>query len=216
MNIPPIRVCLVDDHPALRQGLALVLEHYGMVVCAEYESAREAMDSLPAAAMEMDLAVVDLSFEQDEGFGLISSLRERSIPVVVYSMHEDCSHISRSLACGAGGYVSKREDSKALLLGIAEVYQGRKYLSPRIAAAMADPPSVLSSLPRCSEREIQIISLLGQGLRASEIAGELELSVRTVESYCTRIYDKLELSGMKELRRFAMKNFRPEAGRLSE
>ena len=214
MNLPPIRVCLVDDHPALRQGLALVLEHYGMVVCAEYESARQAMDSLPATAM--DLAVVDLSFEQDEGFDLISRLSEHSIPVVVYSMHEDCGHVSRSLACGAGGYVSKREDSKALLLGIAEVYPGRKYLSPRIAAAMADQPPALSSLPRCSEREIQIISLLGQGLRASEIAGELELSVSTFETYCTRIYDKLELSGMKELRRFAMKNFRPEAGSLSE
>ena len=181
-----------------------------MVVCAEYESAREAMDSLPSAAM--DLAVVDLSFEQDEGFDLISRLRERSIPVVVYSMHEDCSHVSRSLACGAGGYVSKREDSKALLQGISEVLPGRRYLSPRIAAAMADQPPALASLPRCSEREVQIISLLGRGLRASEIASELQLSVRTVETYCTRIYDKLELSGMKELRRFAMKNFRHEAG----
>ena len=210
METPPTRVYLVDDHPALRQGLSLVLEHYGMVVCAEAESAREAMDCV--ASLAMDLAVVDLSFERDEGFDLISTLRERSIPVIVYSMHEDCSHISRSLACGAGGYVSKREDSKALLQGISEVLQGRRHLSPHIAAAMADQPPALASLPRCSEREVQIISLLGRGLGASEIANELQLSVRTVETYCARIYDKLELSGMKELRRFAMKNFRHEAG----
>lgn len=210
METPPTRVYLVDDHPALRQGLSLVLEHYGMVVCAEAESAREAIDSVDSLAM--DLAVVDLSFERDEGFDLILTLRERLIPVIVYSMHEDCSHISRSLACGAGGYVSKREDSKALLQGISEVLQGRRYLSPRIATAMADQPPALASLPRCSEREVQIISLLGRGLGASEIANELQLSVRTVETYCARIYDKLELSGMKELRRFAMKNFRHEAG----
>lgn len=104
-----------------------MLGHYGMVVCAEL-SAREAMDRV--ASLTMDLAVVDLSFERDEGFDLISMLREHAIPAIVYSMHEDCSRISRSLACGADGYVSKREDSKALLAGIAEVLQGRRYLSP--------------------------------------------------------------------------------------
>jgi DNA-binding NarL/FixJ family response regulator len=152
------------------------------------------------------LAVVDLSFERDEGFRLIAALRSRSVPVIVYSMHEDPGHVARALASGAGGYVGKREDTLVLLEGIGEILRGGTYLSPRIAKAMKERPAEEPALLRCSERETQILQLLGRGLGNSEIAGRLDLSVRTVESYCARISDKLGLSGMNELRQFAIRD----------
>ncbi|MBS1186867.1 MAG: two component transcriptional regulator, LuxR family [Burkholderiaceae bacterium] len=206
MNEQPWRAFLVDDHPAMRQVLSLLLERHGFAASVEADCAQEAMQRLPS--LEIDLAVVDLSFERDKGFDLIAALHQRRIPVVVYSMHEDGGHIDRSLECGANAYISKREDSDTLLHGIMEVIQGRDYLSPRIRQAIKSRPSEMSSLPRCSERELQILKMLGEGKGNSDIAEALDLSVRTVESYGARINDKLGLSGMKELRRFAILHFR--------
>lgn len=202
-----LRAWLIDDHPAVRQGLALLLEHNGMEICAQDDSASAALQSLPE--QDADLALVDLSFERDEGFDLISALCAKSIRVIVYSMHEDSSHVSRSLACGALAYVSKRENSSILLHGIAEACQNREYLSPRVCLVIEAPEEdITSPIPRCSAREIQILHLLGQGLGNNEIADSLDLSVRTIETYCMRIYNKLELAGMKELRQFAIRLYR--------
>lgn len=201
-----LRVFLIDDHPAVRQGLSLLLEHNGMQVCAQADSVAGALQQLPG--LEPDLALVDLSFEHEEGFDLIGSLSDQSVQVIVYSMHEGFSQVERSLACGAAGYVSKREDSAILLHAIEEVRQHRAYISPRATQALEQRPvEVEDSLPRCSNREIQILQLLGQGLGNSEIAESLSLSVRTVETYCARINEKLELSGMKELRQFAIRHY---------
>jgi DNA-binding NarL/FixJ family response regulator len=206
MENPPLRILLADDHPAVRQGLSLLLARHGMEVRAEEESAGAALRRL--AALEVDLALVDLSFEDEEGFRLIAALRARMVPVIVYSMHADRGHVERSLACGANGYVSKREDSSILLQGIDEVKQGRLYLSPRIAKTMEEQAAEETALSRCSERENQILHLLAQGLGNSGIADTLNLSVRTVETYCTRISEKLGLSGMKDLRQFVIREFR--------
>jgi DNA-binding NarL/FixJ family response regulator len=205
MEQQSLRAFLVDDHPAMRQVLSTLLEQRGISACAEADSAHTALQNLPS--LTIDLAVVDLSFEHDKGFDLIVALRERAISVVVYSMHEDCGHIDRALACGANAYISKRENSEDLIHGIEEAARGRDYLSPRIRQAIKNQPLEISSLPRCSERELQILRLLGQGKGSSEIADTLDLSVRTIESYCARINDKLGLSGMKELRQFTIRHF---------
>lgn len=206
MQKSAIRILLVDDHPALRQGLVLFLTHCGMTVLAEADTPQAALTLL--ASRPADLALVDLSFEREEGFALIEKLRAKELRVMVYSMHEDKYHVSQSLNCGADGYVSKREDSAVLLQGIDTILQGRRFLSPRAAKTLQKTTALsAAALPRCSARETEILGLLGQGLGNTEIAIALTLSVRTVETYCTRINEKLELSGMKELRRFALQHF---------
>lgn len=202
------QVFLIDDHAAVRQGLALVLEREAITICAQAESAEQAMLCLPD--LQADLAVVDLSFAEGSGFELINALHAREIPVLVYSMHEDSEPIEHSFRAGASGYVSKREDFHILLAGVQQVLAGGRYVSPRTAQVLADKVVIISeaeqSGPRCSSRELQILALLGQGRGNSEIAETLALSVRTVETYCTRLCQKLALSGMKELRQFAIRN----------
>jgi DNA-binding NarL/FixJ family response regulator len=201
----PLQVLLADDHPAMRQGLSLLLAANGFKVAAEEECAATALERL--GSLKVGLALVDLSFEGGEGFQLIAELNGRNVPVIVYSMHEDRRRIKRALASGAKGYVSKREDSQFLLQGISEILQNRLYLSPRIATAMQEQLAEVSGLSRCSEREMQILQFIGKGLGNSEIADRLDLSVRTVETYCARVAEKLDLSGMKELRQFAIQDF---------
>lgn len=206
MDRKPVRVLLADDHPAVRQGLALLLAHNGMEVGVDAASAEAVLARLPS--VEIDLAIVDLSFEHGDGFRLIAALHARSIPIVVYSMHEDRGHVERALARGADGYVGKREDTGCLLLGLTEVLGGRSYVSPRIARAL-DEVSDAAAVSRCSEREIEILQLLGKGVGNSAIAETLGLSVRTVETYCARVAEKLGLPGMRELRQFAIREYRP-------
>jgi DNA-binding NarL/FixJ family response regulator len=205
MDDPPLRVLLADDHPAVRDGLSMLLASRGMMVCAEAGSVETALAHL--ASLEVDLAVVDLSFEGDEGFRLIKALQQRAIAVVIYSMHEDHDHIERGLASGAVCYVSKREDSAILLQAFDAARQGTPFLSPRIAQSMAQREAETPLLSRCSDRELQILHLLSQGQGNSDIAQTLSLSVRTVETYCTRICEKLGLAGMKELRQFTIRAF---------
>lgn len=205
MATPAVRILIIDDHPAIRQGLALLLAHAQIEVCGEAE---DTLGAQPLLQLQppADLALVDLSFDQGNGFELITQLCAKHIRVIVYSMHEDVGNIHRSIEAGALGYVSKREDSSILLAAIHSVISGIPYCCPRAAQAL-DNEEDFSLGPRCSGREIQILQLLGQGLGTSEIAQTLSLSVRTIETYCTRIRAKLELLGMKELRQFAIRHY---------
>ncbi|MCX9158556.1 response regulator transcription factor [Niveibacterium sp. 24ML] len=197
------RVLVVDDHPAVRYGLTLVLEREGFSVCAEEGCAVQAIARLPE--LDANLAVVDLSFDQGDGFNLIAALRGRAIPVLVYSMHEDAHNIQNSFRAGATCYVSKREDSRVFLEGVNAARQGSRYISPRAAHALAESERAPTEA-RCSARELQILELLGKGLGNSAIAEALTISVRTVETYCARLNEKLGLASMKDLRQFAIRN----------
>ena len=202
-----VRVFLADDHPAVRQGLALLFTQAGHTICAEAENRAETLGRL--AASQADIAVVDLSLGDESGLDLIADLRARDVPVLTYSMHEDPETIERAFNAGANGYVSKREASEVLLGAIQEVLQGRRYISPRAAQSLAN--SVLPSqnapgeIP-LSERETQIMGMLGRGDSNAEIASTLTISVRTVESYFARIIEKTGVHGMKELRKYAIRN----------
>ena len=197
------RILLIDDHPAVRQGLALLLAQDCHQVSGEAGCRDEMLVFL--AGGDIDLALLDLSLGEENGLDLIDELCRAAIPVLVYSFREDGATISRALALGAAGYVTKREVSGVLLNAIREVLDGRRYLSPfaeqSLACRVLDTP--VEREATLSEREQQMIALLGQGCGAQEISVVLEVSVRTVESYCLRACEKLGLSGMKELRRHA-------------
>jgi DNA-binding NarL/FixJ family response regulator len=200
------RIFLIDDHPAVRQGLKLVLEQDGYVVCGEAASAAETLERIgPASA---DLVLLDISLGEENGLECIARLRHGNIAVLVYSMHEDAETIDKAFAAGADGYVSKREPPDVLLDGVADVLAGNRHVSPRPAQSLAKR-AISSAEPDrqalLSDREKQILFRLGRGESNAEIASALSIGVRTVETYYGRIIDKLGLDGMKALRRYAIR-----------
>lgn len=205
---PPIRVLLVDDHPAIRHGLALLLAPEGMHVCATAAGRADALARVEEC--QANLAIVDLSLEGEDGFALITDLRQRGVRVLVYSMHDDARRVSTAVAAGAVGYVTKRESQGVLVEAIREVAAGRDCLSPRAAAALATslPATPIDDpLARLSAQEREVYEMLTRGETSPDIAVAMGIGVRTVDSYCARILVKLGLTGMKELRRHAIDHF---------
>lgn len=205
------RIFLIDDHPAVRQGLAMLLAHDGHHVCGEAASRQETL--LRIAAADADLALLDLMLGGENGLDLIDDLHRHGVAVLVYSMHEDAYTVGQVYARGADGYVSKREVADELLKAVSTVLAGRRHVSPLAALSLAGSViaarTSVSEVP-LSEREQQILRMLGQGCGNQEIGEKLMISVRTVESYCARAIDKLGLDGMKELRRLAIRRLRRE------
>ena len=201
-------VFLIDDHPAVRQGLALLLSQAGHQICGEAGNQAEVHAFLGTG--KADVAVLDLHLGPETGFDLIAVLARQGIPVLVYSMFEDMPSIREVFAQGAMGYVCKREVAGELIQAVDRVLQGGRHLSPVALNALSAAGACVSELSgqELSDRERQILELLAQGFGNHEIAERLKLSVRTVESYCTRAIDKLALEGMKALRRYALKHYR--------
>ena len=199
----PLRVLLVEDHPAVRQGLRLLLEDEGIQVCAEADHGAAAM--LGAAREAPDLAVIDLALGDEDGLELLARFRRErpGLVLLVYSMFEDAEHVAQALAAGALGYVTKREAAEVLAQAIRECAAGRRFLSPRVASARGQGRAPAGLLGTLSVQERQVYQLLGQGFSTSAIAARMDLSPRTVESYFARIQGKLDLEGMHALRRHA-------------
>lgn len=203
MSVPDTpKLFLVDDHPLVRAGLAHLLQASGFAVVGEAGTGSEAL-SHPALVTN-PLVIVDLSLGDESGIDLIKHLRLRGLSVLVYSMHEGANVIRNALEAGAGGYVTKREAAHSLAEAIRSVSTGSRYLSPRAAAACheANPLDGLSGQQR------QLYRLLGQGFTNEEIARQLNISVRTLESYYVRVIDKLGVKGVKELRQQAIRDIR--------
>ncbi len=202
---PPIRVLLVDDHPAVRQGLTLLLAPEGIDVCAEAGGRADALARVEER--RPDLAIVDLSLDGEDGLALIADLHERDVAVLVYSMHNDARRVGSAFAAGALGYVTKREFHRVLVQAIREVAAGRRFVSPGAAAALAESLTASpadDAVRNLSAHERKVYELLGQGEGTFEIAAALHISNHTVESYYARILVKLNLNGMYELRRHAI------------
>lgn len=208
------RVFIVDDHPGVREGLALVLGQRGIDVCGDAEDTRQTLEQLEAA--RPDIVLVDLSLQRENGLSLVEQLHARGIKVLVYSMHEDTVRIKRAFAAGAGGYVTKREGADTLVAAIRGVLAGERYLSERARNALIDGSDANDSAEgrrsSLSERESLVLHRIGEGDSTEEVAHRLRISARTVETYCNRLMEKLGLSGMRELRRYAIQQGHEGAG----
>lgn len=195
---PNIVVFLVDDHPMVRQGLAAMLGPAGFAISGEADGPEDALTHPGLAAA--NVVLLDLSLEGSSGLDLIPPLCRKGLRVVVYSMHEDGGIVQRALQSGAHGYVTKREAAQSLPQAIRAVAEGERYVSPRATAQLAQ----YAAAPDLSQQQRRLYDLLGQGVDLDEIAAELHVGPRTVETYCTRLMDKLGVIGMKELRRRAI------------
>lgn len=206
------RVLIVDDHPMMRQGLRDALEGQpDLEVAAEADDVRHALKHLGAS--EFDLIVLDLSFQSgDNGLELIKSLRARGddTRILVFSMHDESLYAERTLRAGAQGFLSKGASTDEVLEAIRRVLKGELYLSRRMSnvilrrtlSAPASEPVVDPTV--LSDRELQVVELIGRGLGSKEIADRLCLSVKTIETHRQNIKKRLQLDSGSQLIRYAV------------
>lgn len=199
-----LRFLLIDDHPAVRQGLNLLLESNGYTPGVEAGTCADAKEYLEQAAF--DLALLDLSLADGSGLDLLADLAENGVRSLVYSMHEDPGTIDRALRCGANGYVTKREEPGVLLEGIVCVLRGECFVSARAGLSLDEAAGAPFTDPLflLSDQERAIFSAMARGVSNMEVAESLGISPRTVETYLTRMVNKLGLSNVRALRKYAI------------
>ncbi len=199
-----LKVFLVDDHPAVRQGLSLMLSQAEVFICGEAESIAETLTKLEQAVP--DIVLVDISLDHESGFDLLPELHKQRIKSIIYTMHSDASSIEKAFRLGADGYVTKRDATSDLLEALSDVMNGKRHISKlsaqNLAASMIGGSSGQQQVHQLSDRELEIVELMRQGCSTADIAQELFISPRTVESYYARIIEKLKIDGMKSLRRY--------------
>jgi len=205
-------VFVVDDHPLVRDSLAMLInQQEDMRVCGEAEDMASALRGFAQAAP--DIAIVDLSLKEGSGLELIKHLKARApaVQVVVLSMHDEKLYAERCIRAGARGYVMKRESSKRIVAAIREVCGGRLFLSQQAASLFAERfvgarlGLTETPLENLSDRELQVFGMIGQGMPTRDIAGSLNVSVKTVQAYCARIKQKLHIESATELLREAVR-----------
>jgi DNA-binding NarL/FixJ family response regulator len=205
------RIVIVDDHPLFRKGLEQLIHSDGaFAVCGEAGNAAESMDVI--RKLNPDLAIVDLSLPGANGIELIKNIRAEfpNLPILVLSMHDESLYGLRALRAGANGYVMKHEAMANVVHAIHEVFSGRPYLSPAMAAQVITKFAKKSSegesdaVDRLSDRELEILELIGKGTEVRQIANLLHLSPKTVETHRAHIKEKLQLKNAREVARFAV------------
>ena len=207
------RVLLIDDHPMIRQGLAgLINEESNLMVCGEAGDSRQALELIASA--KPNLAIVDISLDERDGIELIKEVRAQhpEVQLLVLSMHDEGVYAERALRAGASGYVMKAEAAGTVMAAIQRVLSGKIYISEkitdqllhRVTTRRKDARNFKSPVERLSDRELQIFRLLGDGVRVREIATQLYISIKTVESHRVNIKEKLGLQTSAELLRYAI------------
>jgi DNA-binding NarL/FixJ family response regulator len=204
------RLLIVDDHPIVRLGIRQMIgAEPHLSVCGEADSASAALEFVRASPP--DLAIVDLSLEAGNGLHLIRRLHEvvPGLPVLVLSMHDEALYADRAIRAGARGYIMKQEAIDGLVHAIGEVLAGRIYLSERLLQQQggetteADAPARSGSFGDLTDRELEVLEMIGRGLATAEIAERLAVSVKTVETYRLKIRIKLDLDDAADLIRYA-------------
>lgn len=197
----------------VREWLAnLINQQSDLEVCGEADSAPSALQII--GAVHPEVAIVDISMEGGgSGIELIKNIKAShpNVRVIVLSMHDEALYGERALRAGARGYIMKREATKRVLEAIRSVLTGKLYLSDKMAMLMAEKfvvghtKKAGSTIERLSDRELEVFQLLGRCCTTRQIAEELHVSFKTVQSFCARIKDKLELSSAAELLRAAVR-----------
>jgi len=203
--LPKTQIFLVEDHQIVRQGIARMINaEADMEVCGEASDAREALRLL--AARRPDLVIADISMSGMNGIEFLKHLKMLypDLPTVVLSMHDEAIYAERALRAGALAFVMKRESAPKVMAAIRKARGGNYYVSEKIGAGIFQkllnskrPPE--SSFAELSDRELEVFELLGRGLGSRQIAGELHLSVKTIDTHRTHIKEKLGVRSATEM-----------------
>jgi DNA-binding NarL/FixJ family response regulator len=205
------RILIVDDHPAVREALALRIDRQAdLEVCAEAADLGEALRLL--AETRPDVAVIDITLKTANGIDLIKRIKDRNdhVRILVWSMHSEALYAERALRAGALGYVNKDQATDRIVEAIRRVLEGKVYLSEAMTERMLQravggtrEEVKRSPLDVLADRELEVFRLIGEGVKTAEIAERLHLSVKTVETYRDRIRQKLDLSDGTKLAHYA-------------
>jgi DNA-binding NarL/FixJ family response regulator len=200
------RVFVVDDHPIVRQGLALLInQEPDLTVCGEAEEAESILASI--VQLEPDIIVLDISLPGSDGIDALKAIRSNhaDLPVLILSMHDESIYAERALRAGANGYIMKQEATDTVLVALRRILAGEVYISDRATSKMlqrivARPATrQRTSVASLSDRELEVFRLIGSGLGTREIAEKLQLSAKTVESYQAHIKKRLSLPTARAL-----------------
>jgi DNA-binding NarL/FixJ family response regulator len=205
-------ILIVDDHPLVRHGLAsLIGPQSDLAVCGEAATPAEALSAIQR--LRPDLAIVDLSLGDDDGLDLVKTIaaRHRDVPVLICSMHKESAYAERALRAGARGYVMKQEPDEVLLAAVRRVLSGQIHVSEAVASRMllklVNPRAASGpSVDQLSDREYEVFRLIGRGVGPSDIARQLGVSVKTIETHREGIKRKLNLASAHDLLRAAMRH----------
>ncbi len=216
------KVYLVDDHPIVRQGLIKLIEQEaGLEVCGEAGSVSEALVEIQQKAP--DVVLVDISLENSNGLELIKTIDDLGlqIPTLVLSMHDESLYAEHALKTGASGYVMKQAAATTLIQAIEKVLDGEIYVSKTMSSQMLkmafrkSGEKQRSGADALSLRELEVFELIGRGNSTREIAEQLSLSIKTIETYRAHIKDKLQLRSGTELMQRAIHWVENESHRSS-
>jgi len=207
-----VEFVVVDDHPLFRQGLVSVIQNNsGYKVVGEATTISEALDVVSACTP--DVVLIDIALHQENGLELVKTLKAThpGLLTIVVSMYDEIIYASSALKSGARGYVMKQEAPATLLEAIRMVLAGKVYLSSDMrerlldTMIMQDSKQEIDPVEQLSVRELEVLRLLGKGFGVSEIASNLNLSVKTINVYRDNIRRKLSINDAKELRKYAIK-----------
>jgi len=203
-------IFLVEDHPVMRDGIASqIRSEPDLTVCGEAEDANEALRLIQQ--LSPDLVIVDISLKSGHGIDLVRRIHEvdPKLKMLVNSMYEESVYAERALQAGAMGYLSKQAARGTLVPAIRTLLSGRTYLSPemterilksRVGGKLQVGKSPIESL---SNRELEVLTLIGQGKTTGAIAKQLHLSVHTIDTYREKLKIKLQLANSAQLNRYA-------------
>ena len=205
------RVLIVDDHPVFRHGItALINAEPDLVVCGEATSSPSALDAM--RKLQPDIALLDISLPGTNGIELIKLMKAEypKLPLLVLSMHDESLYALRALKAGALGYVMKAEALTHVLDALRKALKGEIYVSPRLSerlifqAIQSNDGKGGSPVDSLSDRELEVLNLLGCGLGTKDIASQLHLSGKTIETHRAHIKEKLGCRDASEMVRFAI------------
>jgi DNA-binding NarL/FixJ family response regulator len=218
IHIPPKdancknRILIVDDHPLFRRGIAdLINTEPDLEVCGEADNGPTALEGI--RKHDPHLVTVDISLRGANGIDLLKSIKAEypKLPLLVLSMHDEALYALRSLRAGARGYIMKQEALDRVMSAIRQVLLGELYVSPSMSGRMIEEfvqggngNGISAITEKLTDRELEILHLIGKGLGVQQIAIDLTLSAKTVETHRAHIKEKLKFQTARELARFAV------------
>ena len=206
------RILIVDDHPVVRDGLVTIINHEkDMKVCGEAEDLCAALKAI--TELEPDVVITDISLKNSDGIELTRSIKAThpKLPVIVFSIHDESVYAERALLAGAQAYLMKDTVSENIVKAIRVVLSGDIYVSNTISKkflhqiAGDKAGTTKTPIEKLSNREFEIFCLIGKGCKVSNIAEQLHLSTKTIETHRSRIKEKLDLTSAAELLQYSIK-----------
>jgi DNA-binding NarL/FixJ family response regulator len=201
-----ISVIIVEDHRMFREQLGLLIDKSDdMKICGEADNVRDGLELIRQT--RPSIAIVDITLKGSSGLELLKELRAQGIavPVLVLSMHDESLYAERALRAGANGYITKHEASVEVMTAIRQVLDGEIYLNPRFMSRimgrrMTGGEIAADPIEQLADRELEVFGLIGRGLTTREISARLGVGVTTVDTYTSRIKEKLNLENTARLR----------------